>query len=207
MQYFPEGWMRGAYARIAAFRSASHDKQRPSWTTRRLMRLLGWPGIVGAGLMVFGVTLYVSALRPAEQQLDQVRHSAVSRQRQLGPAGSQPGSARSPAEQLEQFYRLFPVDTTLPDCVEKIFAAAKSQGIELNQGDYKVTREQVGNLIRFQITLPVKGDYPQIRKFLTGLRNEVPAAAIEQVQFERQKIADPSIEAKIQLALYMERSS
>jgi len=67
--------------------------------------------------------------------------------------------------------------------------------------------DKVGKLVRYQMTLPVKGEYPQIRKFLTDLPGALPAVALENVQFERQKIADPNVEAKIRLVLYMERAS
>jgi len=57
--------------------------------------------------------------------------------------------------------------------------------------------------VRFQITLPVKGEYLKIRKFLAALPTVLPIVALENVQFQRQKIADPVVEAKIRLVLYL----
>jgi len=52
----------------------------------------------------------------------------------------------------------------------------------------------------------VTGQYPQIRKFLTDLPDTLPVVALENVQFERQKITDPNVAAKIKLVLYLEQA-
>lgn len=84
---------------------------------------------------------------------------------------------------------------------------AESCGIRLNEGEYKATSDKVGRIVRFQMTLPVKGEYPQIRKFLAALPSELPAVALQGVHFERQKVADPGVEAKLKLVLYLEQES
>ncbi len=81
--------------------------------------------------------------------------------------------------------------------MEKIFASAQSHGIELEQGEYKVTRDKEGGLVRFQMTFPVKGNYPQIRKYLTALKADIPTLSLQQVQFKRQKVGDAMVEANI----------
>jgi hypothetical protein len=55
--------------------------------------------------------------------------------------------------------------------------------------------------------LPVTGEYRQIRAFLTELSAEIPALALENVQFSRQNVSDAAVEARIRLALYLEQSS
>ena len=57
------------------------------------------------------------------------------------------------------------------------------------------------------MTLPLKGEYPQIRRFLAALPAELPIVALENVQFERQKVADPNVEARIRLVLFLGRES
>ena len=59
--------------------------------------------------------------------------------------------------------------------------------------------------MRFQMSLPIKGEYPQIRKYLDSLLAEIPVVSLEHMQLERQKVGDPALEAKIRLALYMEQ--
>ena len=87
-----------------------------------------------------------------------------------------------------------------------VVVAAKN-GLSLNEGEYKVAQDKVGQLMRYKITLPVQGKYPQIRKFLAALPAEIPMMALENVQFERKDIVDAGVQAKIQLVLYLVQAS
>lgn len=181
---------------------------RPLLNRRRVLRLLGWPGVVGVGLLVMCQTFYLSAIRPARATLEMTHQSAISLQERLRHAAT--GFSQSeltPAEQLAQFYRIFPEDKSLLPWLEKVFAVAQRQGLRLDQGEYKLTRDRVGRLMRFQMTLPVKAEYPQIRRFLNELRVEIPILAMEQLQFERQKVNDPVVDAKIVFDLYLGHES
>lgn len=180
----------------------------PVWARWRWIHLFGWPGVLGAGLLAACPAFYLSAIQPAQSRLTEAQQSATSIQERVKLAAN--GLNRSeltPAEQLAEFYRIFPNEKNLLPWLEKVFAIAQHEGIRLDQGEYRVTRDRVGRLVRFQMTLPVRSSYPQIRNFLNSLRAEIPIAAMEHLQFERQKVNDPDVEAKIKLALYVERES
>ena len=180
--------------------------ESPLWARRRWLHLFGWPGAVGAGLLSMCTALYLSTIQPAQMRLNEVHESAVSIQERVQRAANGLNhSELAPAEQLAEFYRIFPNEKSLLPWLEKIFALAQANGIRLDQGEYKVTRDKVGKLLRFQMTLPVNSGYPQIRKYLNSLRAEIPIISMEHLQFERQKVNDSEVEAKIKLALYLER--
>ncbi len=109
----------------------------------------------------------------------------------------------SAAEQVASFYRLFPQDRNLPQSMEKIFVAAESNGLALQQGDYKVIRSKEGGMVGFQMNFPVKGDYPQIRKYLVTLLADNPTLSLQQVQFKRKRIGEATVEANVSLVLFM----
>jgi type II secretory pathway component PulM len=178
----------------------AHPRQ---WADR-----FGKVGIVAVGLLVACLGFYASVLLPLDEAVD----DASSRVKRLSAqvaqvSGAGPGGVTTVREQMGQFYRMFPRQGQLTDTVAKIFEAAAAQGISLQKGEYRVAEEADGHLRRFQIVLPIKADYPRIRRFLGKVAAEVPTAAIEHVQFERQKIADPQVEATIKLAVYLERKS
>ncbi len=177
----------------------------PLWVRRRWLHLFGWPGVVGAGLAAACTAFYFSAIHPAQARLNEAHESAVSIQERVKLAtNGRNHSELPPSEQLTEFYRIFPNDKNLLPWVEKVFYLAEKNGIKLDQGEYKMTRDRVGKLVRFQMTLPVRSEYPQIRKFLDSLRAEIPIISMEHLQFERQKVNDSEVEAKIRLALYLE---
>ncbi len=171
---------------------------------RRAPVLLGWPGVVGIGLLTACCTFYFSTIQQTQAKLVSTRHSVLALQDQLKLAGHETNSnLRTPEEQVSRFFKLFPQDKELPQCMEKIFSSAQNLGIGLEQGDYKVVRDKEGGLVRFEMTFPVRGDYPRIRKYLTSLMADIPTLALQQVKFKRQKVGDAMVEANINLILYL----
>jgi len=182
--------------------------KHPLLARGRWLRLFGWPGAAGAGLLAACAAFYLSAIGPAQTRESAARASAVSiRERVKLAAHGLGGSELTPAEQLDEFYRIFPNDKNLLPWLKKVFDLAEAQGINLDQGEYKLVRDKVGKLSRFEIILPVRGGYPQIRNYLNRLHAEIPIVSMEHLQFERQKVNDPQVEAKIRLALYLEADS
>ena len=189
-------WFQSWLAAIAA---------SPMWARRRWLHLFGWPGVMAGGLLAACLAFYVSAIYPAQARLNEAQESANSIQERVKLASNGLNhNELTPAEQLAEFYRIFPSDRNMLPWLQKIFDLAERQGIRLDRGEYKVTRDRVGRLVRFQMTLPVRSEYPQIRRYLSSLRAEIPIISMEHLQFERQKVNDSEVEAKIKLALYLE---
>jgi len=177
-------------------------------TARRWLRRMDWPGVLAIGILAMCPAFYFSAILPQQQRLDTMRRSAVALNEQLALESRSPnGSKLSTEDQLAEFYRKFPGEGSSSQWLEKLVELAENRGLSLNDGEYKATRDKVGKLVRYQMTFPVKGQYPQIRRFLTDLPGSLPVVALENVQFERQKVADPNVEAKIKLVLYLEQAS
>ncbi len=176
---------------------------------RRAPVLLGWPGMAGIGLMTACAAFYFSTIQEAQEKFATARVGALAIEDQLKLAGHGQGpDMHAPEEQVAQFYRMFPRDSDLPQCLEKIFSSAESQGIGLDRGEYKVIRDKEGGLVRFQMTFPVKGSYPSIRKYLSSLMADMPTLSLQQVKFKRQKVGDATVEANINLVLFLlERKS
>jgi Tfp pilus assembly protein PilO len=169
---------------------------------------LGWPGALGVAVWLATAALFVGVVLPAQEQVDALRErTATLRAGTAQSGGLRVAAQPSPAEQLAAFYAAFPSEPSSPDWIGKIAATAKRSGLSLDQGEYRLSRDTVGKLARLQITLPVRGDYRQIRQFLARTSAEVPTVVLEQVQFERQKVGDTEVDAKIRLVLYMEQPS
>lgn len=177
------------------------------WLKRRWLELLGKPGVVGIGLLAICLPFYFSAIVPAQERLNSARRDAVSLQEKIKLEARGVKVARPPEEQLAEFYKMFPSDKNLPQWLGKIFDSAQNQGISLDQGEYKVIPDKTGSLIGFQMTLPIKGEYPKIRQYLAGLMADIPILSLENVQFDRQKVGETTVDAKVKLVLYLEQGS
>lgn len=162
---------------------------------------LGWPGVLGLGLLVSVAGFYVSTLAPQQSQLDGLRQETMQLRQQAKTSADD--APQAPAEKLAVFYAFFPPSKNLPDMLDKIFAAAKRQSLVLEHGEYGVFKDGVGGMMRYQITLPVRGSYPQIRKFVDAALGEVPALSLDSIQFERRKIGDAMVEAKLKFVVFL----
>jgi len=168
---------------------------------------LGWPGILGLGLLVLVCGFNFSTLRSEQSHLNDLRQQiAKARELRAAPSDEAAGPT-TPADKLAAFYGFFPRPGDLPDLLEKVFAAAKGQGLQLEHGEYRVLTDNAIGLTQFQITLPVRGTYLQIRKFVDGAMAEVPTMSLNSIQFDRQKVGDPVVDANVKLAVYLGKKS
>ena len=56
---------------------------------------------------------------------------------------------------------------------------------------------------RYQVTLPLRGSYAQVRQFVAAVMNEMPVVSLDDLKFEKQQIGDSAIEAQIRLTLFL----
>jgi Tfp pilus assembly protein PilO len=181
---------------------------RLPWHLSRGLVRLSRERTVGLGVLAICLVSYMSALQPTQARRDRLQADVTSlHERVRNPAHAMRTGRAIPAEQLAVFYRFFPSQTSAPDWLDKIYKAARNQNIQLDEGDYRAAREKVGKLVRYQITLPVKANYLQLRKFLAAVLAEVPIASLDHISFERQKIGDEIIEAEIKLTLYLDQET
>jgi len=169
--------------------------------------LLGWPGIVGLGLIVFVGAFYFSTLRSDAARVEDLRRQVAQARAVRAASADGSGASATSAEKLAAFYGFFPQTNDLPDLLGKVFAAADAQGLQLAQGEYRVAKDNAGSLTQFQFTLPVRGTYPQIRKFVDAAMVDVSALSLDGIHFERQKVGDPTVDANIKFALYLGKKS
>jgi len=69
------------------------------------------------------------------------------------------------------------------------------------QGEYRLEKREVGP-IAYRITLPIRGNYAQIRTFLDAVLREMPLASVDALRFERKKSADAQLDAQLRLTLH-----
>lgn len=172
------------------------------WHLQAGLDFLGWPGVAGLGLLVFCLVVYLSALLPAQHRLAEMLAQAGTLRAQLAKSKTVQMDTAAPEAQLTSFYQFFPANVATPDQLEKLYAAAEATGIALEQGDYRLVSGKGDKIERYQITLPVRGSYSQIRKFIGRLLADLPTASLDGVSFQRQKIGDPQVESQIKFTLY-----
>src|SRR5256885_455905 len=140
----------------------------------------------------------VAALAPWEHEA-RAQRLALERLRARPPHQRVSWGGR--ADELRRFYTLFPPASELTDDVERLHRLARSSGLDLAQGEYRLERRASG-LWAYRVTLPVRGSYAQLRGFLGVLLTSMPTASIDALRFERKKAADTQLEAQVRVTLH-----
>ena len=165
---------------------------------------LGWPGKLALVLLAATAVFQEAGLRPLVAQNERLSRSIERATQQLRSAD--PGFVRtaSPQAKLAAFYRFFQREESITDWLAKLYAIAEKGGVSLRVADYQLVRGP-GRLDRYEIALPLAGDYAQIRAFLENALLEVPVLSLDQLSFRRKRSNDLSVETDARLSLHILR--
>jgi Tfp pilus assembly protein PilO len=175
------------------------------WHMRRWQGRMTWPWLVAGGLLAFGAGFYFSMLAPALDDVNDMSQKLLALQEETRMAertDAKLTQLATPA-QLVAFYKFFPAERSIPDWIEKISHAAAKNKLNLRQGEYQVIRDKGSKLLLYQVMLPVKGTYPNLRGFIDDVLREVPIASLDNVKFERQKIGEDALVSTVMLTLHL----
>lgn len=176
------------------------------WRARYWLEGIGWPGVAGLALFALSIAVAATAISVRLAEFDAVRAQSEGRQERVTGDAQSRAHAASRDEQLLKFYGHFPALSTLPDWLERVYGAAEKNGVALEIGEYRLVQEKNWKLTRYQLTLPVKGSYQQIRGFIAQVLTDVPASAIEEIGFRRDTVGSDRIDARLRLTLYLGRA-
>jgi hypothetical protein len=172
------------------------------------MQAIGRAGIVGLALLAFSLRFVSSTLWPSWRELEAQRADAVVARDAMrdATAKTSPRDA-SPADELRSFYEVFPPRSDVPELLSRLYAAAAETKLVLLHGEYGLFFDSQTGLMRFRIAVPMRGSYRQIREFIGAVLRDVPAVALDEVTFERSRIAEREVDAQVRFTLYLKAST
>jgi Tfp pilus assembly protein PilO len=174
------------------------------WRLKHWLRQLGWTGIAGVALCVLAAAVYFAGIAPARSKIAELQREALSvRAFSRGAAEERKAAASGHSAWLDQFYRLLPAKSTAPEWLRIIFASARTQSLGLEQGDYKVSLDRNGRLLAYEIKLPVRGSYVQVRRFVADVLERIPAIALDEIVIKRDGIGQNRVDASIRFTLFL----
>ena len=174
------------------------------WTTSQWMKSLGLPGMAGVIFLLCSIAGYISFSILEKARLETLSQDVVTETKRLEKSRMNSGvDASSPEAQLHSFYDFFPARQKVPELLKTIYVAAHDESVSLAQGEYKFIPGKSGRIVSYQVSLPVKGSYVQIRKFIVKVLNSLPSAALEEISFKRESIGRGDLEAKIRFIIFL----
>ena len=186
------------------------------WQSQQIAKKLGFFGLLGLAISLGCGLFYVSKIIPLNNQIlehnesiQQVKLNNIERKNLSKVINNAPQPITN--DDITKFYARFPDGASLPKWLSLINESAVKQGLLLNRGDYKLTQIKAtqitsnpGQLSRYEIVLPVTGQYSQIRKFIAQVLYQMPALALSEMQIKRENTLRPTVEAKLVFVLMLQ---
>ena len=166
---------------------------------------LGPAGVAGSALLLGSAAMYLALVMPETHQLQ--IHAAQLIQAKAHPRNAELDQAPEvgDAKALEEFYGQFPELKGLSGLIEDLHALADDAGVILELGEYKLQVEDDGKLFRYEILLPIKTGYPEMRRFLADALHTFPTLGLKDVSFKREAIGENVAQARLNFVLYLKR--
>jgi hypothetical protein len=177
---------------------------RLAWEAAKWAKRLGVLGLTGLVLMAIALVALFGFILPSEANLIRTTGVVADLKKRHNAELANPMARSLPAESsLTSFYKHLPPEQSATKQMKKIYKFASGESLQLTQGEYKFTRDKAGRLGSYQIILPVKGSYIQVRKFIAKVMNTMPMVALDEISFRRETIGGAEVEAKIQFTIFL----
>lgn len=164
-----------------------------------LLRQMGWPGALGAVLLIGAAWVQLIAL--PQLQMDSQRLQREKRALMAGLAQTQ--STQSDVESVPPpIAERWQIDAAL----QTIYASAKQHGIRLAQGEYRLQAEAGTSYLRYHMTFPAQAGYVALRKWLQQVTLQQAGLSVELLELKRKDITSDQLEAQIGLVLLVKQS-
>ncbi|MEI6319697.1 MAG: hypothetical protein WCS09_14355 [Pseudomonadota bacterium] len=184
--------------------AASSLGPRIGWMLGGLVHSVGWAGLAGGLLLLAGVGGLGYSGFWLESALDLERAAVAEAARQVKARPPQAVEVRPPpAARLDEFYAGFPEAGEIPAVIRTLIEIAGKQSLALDQGQYRLVDEAGGTVMRYQMKLPVRGTYRQLRAFVEQALAQLPALALDGVEFRREAVGSTGLESVVEFSLYV----
>ena len=185
--------------------------QHSAWQLAKLSKQLGLIGGLGAALLLGSGLFYLSNIAALNQRINDAKsaleNAPLTHEIKLNAAQS---TVNNVADDIAAFKQILPQVSSLHQWLALIDQAAVKQKLILNRGDYKYSKTKQSqisdgfNLSKYEIVLPVTGQYSQIRQFIAQVLQLQPALALSDVKMTRDNTLSPNIEARLAFVLYLQ---
>lgn len=172
---------------------------------RQFREQLGWQGISGIVLLALVGAFQMLVLRPLEQEVIFMR-SHLDKTHLKSSMQSRTYSLGNRQKELDVFFDSLPAEQDVTDVLGAIYSVAEASGVVLKQAEYRPESNNKSR-VEYGMVFPVQGEYAKIRYFVARVLADHPAIALDQINFQRDKISDPVLKAEIRMTMFLKPSS
>ena len=180
----------------------------PSLILHEAVLRVGRVGLAAILMALLVVLVALAGVLPQWQQVRELRASEAdaSVQVQRLARGELKVQVRPEQQALDDLRQQLPGQPQASELIERLYRLAEAERISLARGEYALGVDPKTQLARYQIVLPVRGSYPQIRGFLRALLGQLPTLVLEDLELQRKRIGERELTGRVRMTLYLSRS-
>lgn len=166
------------------------------------LRAVGPVGIASA--LVIAASAAALAWVVPERAARKEQHRTTLARAAAAPAATVAAVAAQPERAgIDAFYQTLGERRYAEQQVRTLFGLADKAGLALTQGEYRGAYDRHARVYAYQVTLPVRGSYKAVWGFAMSALRAIPFASLDEIDFKRESVNDPAVEARLRLTLYL----
>ncbi|MFV3406921.1 type 4a pilus biogenesis protein PilO [Pseudomonas sp. NY15463] len=180
----------------------------PSLILYETLARLGRVGLSAVLMALLALVLTLAWVLPQWQAVRELRASEADASVQVKrlERGELKVQAKPEQQVLDDLRQQLPGQPEASALIERLYHLASAERISLARGEYALGVDPKTQLARYQIVLPVRGSYPQIRGFLNALLSQLPTVVLEDLELQRPRIGERELTGRVRMTLYLSRS-
>jgi Tfp pilus assembly protein PilO len=180
----------------------------PSLILYEALARLGRVGLSAVLMALLALVLALAWVLPQWQAVRELRASEADASVQVKrlARGELKVQVKPEQQALDDLRQQLPGQPEASALIERLYHLARAERISLARGEYALGVDPKTQLARYQIVLPVRGSYPQIRGFLNALLSQLPTVVLEDLELQRPRIGERELTGRVRMTLYLSRS-
>jgi hypothetical protein len=156
----------------------------------------GRSGLIGLALLGASAVFLVSTLLPTLDEVRRLRADVIDAKAHAAKAP--PPGVSAPARALGSL----PVRTDMPQVLGVLLAQADAAQLRIDTAKYELSATKARGLLRYRLSFPIEGPYPNVRRFLDSTLDALPMLAIDDLSIARKAIGDGAVEAQLRMTIF-----
>ena len=156
------------------------------------------------GVLALCLLITLAYAWPQARALQQLKQDVADMHRAM-PQHQGQWIDRSPQAALNTFYQFLPREDEATVLLNQVLDITQQHGLVPEKVDYTLTRQPSASFSKYQLTLPLRGHYLDIRRFIAEVMSTLPSAALNDIALKREDMMSDQIDARLHFTLYLRR--